>query len=82
MHKHRTVGHALTQGSANPALNNWNQEDKSMLCKPKKACAINILSANLTVSKRPGTSYRMKIHFAVFNHLYLLFPSMKLVETL
>ena len=38
--------------------------------------------ADLTVSKRPGTSYRIKIHFAVFNHLYLLFSFMKLVDTL
>ena len=38
--------------------------------------------ADLTVSKRPGTSYRIKIHFAVFNHLHLLFSFMKLVETL
>ena len=38
--------------------------------------------ADLTVSKRPGTSYRIEIHFAVFNHLYLLFSVVKLVETL
>ena len=39
--------------------------------------------ADLTVSKRPGTSYRIKIHFAVFNHLkYLSFSFMKLVGTL
>ena len=38
--------------------------------------------ADLTVSKRPGTSYRIQIHFAVFNHLYLLFSFVKLVETL
>ena len=38
------------------------------------------IAADLTVSKRPGTSYRIKIHFAVFNHLYLLFSFMKLVE--
>ena len=38
--------------------------------------------ADLTVSKKPGTSYRIKIHFAVFNHLYLLFSFMELVETL
>ena len=37
---------------------------------------------DLTASKRPGTSYRIKIHFAVFNHLYLLFSFMKLVKTL
>ena len=43
---------------------------------------ISSLPADLTVSKRPGTSYRIKIHFAVFNHLYLLFSFMKLVETL
>ena len=30
--------------------------------------------------KRPGTSYRIEIHFAIFNHLYLLFSSMKLIE--
>ena len=38
--------------------------------------------ADLTMTKRPGTSYQIKIHFAVFNHLYLLFSFMKLVETL
>ena len=38
--------------------------------------------ADLTVSKRPETSYQIEIHFAVFNHLYLLFSLMKLVETL
>ena len=30
--------------------------------------------ADLTVSKRPGTSHQIEIHFAVVNHLYLLFP--------
>ena len=30
--------------------------------------------ADLTVSKRPGTSNRIESHFAVFNHLYLCFP--------
>ncbi len=29
--------------------------------------------ADLTVGKRPGTSNRIEIHFAVFNHLYLCF---------
>ncbi len=29
--------------------------------------------ADLSVSKRPGTSNRIEIHFAVFNHLYLSF---------
>ena len=37
---------------------------------------------DLTLSKRFGTSYQIEIHFAVFNHLYLLFSFMKLVETL
>ena len=37
--------------------------------------------ADVTVSKRPGTSYRIEIHFAVFNRLYLLFSFIKLVET-
>ena len=36
--------------------------------------------ADLTVSKRPGTSSRIEIHFAVFNRLYLLFCFIKLVE--
>ena len=39
------------------------------------------LPADLTVSKRPETSYRVKIHFAVFNHLDLLFSFIKPVET-
>ena len=38
--------------------------------------------ADLTVSKRPGTSGRTEIHFAVFNHLYLCLSFMKLAETL
>ena len=37
--------------------------------------------ADLTVGKRPGTSYQIEIHFAVVNHLYLLFSFVKLVET-
>ena len=37
--------------------------------------------AGLTVSKRPGNSHQIEIHFAVFNHLYLLFSFVKLVET-
>ena len=37
--------------------------------------------ADLTVSKRPRTSYQIEIHFAVVNHLYLLFSLVKLVET-
>ncbi len=38
--------------------------------------------ADLTVSKRPGTSNRIEIHFAVFNHLYLCLSFMKLAKTL
>ena len=41
---------------------------------------INI-PADLTMGKRPETSYRTEIHFAVFNRLYLLFSFIKLVET-
>ena len=41
-----------------------------------------LIPADRTVSKRPGTSYRIKIHFVFFNHLYLIFSFMKLVETL
>ena len=37
--------------------------------------------ADLTVSKRPGTCYQLEIHFAVFNHLYLLFSFVNLVDT-
>ena len=37
--------------------------------------------ADLTVSKRPGTSYQIEIHFAVVNHLYFLFSLVNLVET-
>ena len=42
------------------------------------------LPADLTVCKRPGTSYQIEIHSAVFNHLVLitLFSFiMKLAET-
>ena len=38
--------------------------------------------ADLTVSKKSGTSYQIGIHLAVFNHLYLSFSFVKLVETL
>ncbi len=34
------------------------------------------------MSKRPGTSNRIEIHFDVFNHLYLCFSFMKLADTL
>ena len=37
--------------------------------------------ADLTLSNRLGTSYRIEIHFAVFNRLYLLFSFIKLVKT-
>ena len=33
-------------------------------------CFSSIYAADLTVSKRPGTSNRIEIHFAVFNHVY------------
>ena len=39
------------------------------------------LLADLTVSIRPGTNYQIEIHFAVVNHLYLLFSFVNLVET-
>ena len=42
-------------------------------------CMLTI--ADLTVSKGPGTSFRIEIHFAVVNHLYPLFSFVKLVET-
>ena len=44
------------------------------------ACAYNL--ADLSVRKRPGTSYQIEIHFAVVSHLYRLFSFVKLVETL
>ena len=37
--------------------------------------------ADLTVSKKAGTSFRTEIHFTIFNRLYLLFSFIKLVET-
>ena len=57
------------------------------LCLPAAVSAIHRsynrpLPADLTVSKRPGTSYQIEIHFAVFIHSHLLFSFMKLVETL
>ena len=33
------------------------------------------------LSKKPGTSFQMEIHFAVFNRFYFIFSFMKLVET-
>ena len=53
------------------------------ICTEKYRTSVRYFSlADLTVSKRPGTSNRIEIHFAVFNHLYLCFSSMKLVKTL
>ena len=42
-----------------------------------------IALADLTLSRRPGTSYQIEIHFAdrIVNHLYLLFSFVKCVET-
>ena len=54
------------------------QRTKHITCWQKKLH----FPADLTVSKRPGTIHRIEIHFGVFNHLYLLFSFMKLVETL
>ena len=45
------------------------------------ACTVlsnSIYLADMTVSKRPGTSDRIPIHFPVFNHLYPLFSVMML----
>ena len=69
-----------------------NHKNNSMSKKSKsKVTLAKVLSvtcigfikfpADLTVSKRPGTSYRIEIHFAVFSGLYLLFSFIKLVET-
>ena len=38
--------------------------------------------ADLTVSKKSGTSYQIGIHLDVVHHLYLSFSFVKLVETL
>ena len=43
--------------------------------------ATSLILADLTVSKTPGTSYKIEIHFAVVNHLYLLFSFVNLIET-
>ena len=47
---------------------------------------VNIFLRVESVTNYPAdltwTSYRIEIHFAVFNHLYLVFSFMKLVETL
>ena len=51
------------------------------LLKVKSTDFWAIYLADQTVSKRPGTSYQIEIHFAVVNHLYLLFSFVKLVET-
>ena len=53
-----------------------------IVCLYIHICMSSLVPADLTVSKRPGTSDRIKIHFTVFNHLYLLFSFMKLVKTL
>ena len=55
--------------------------------KPKTLFMANTLNlrsyrpADLTVRKRPGTSYPIEINFAVFNRLHLLFFFIKIVET-
>ena len=36
--------------------------------------------ANLTGSKRPGNSPRIKIHFSVFNHFFNIFFSFSLIS--
>ena len=46
-----------------------------------QCCLILLYLADLTVSERPGTNYRIEIRFAVFNRLCLLFSFIKLVET-
>ena len=43
--------------------------------------ALITYQSDLTVSKRPGASYQIEIHFAVVNHLYLLFSFVNLVKT-
>ena len=52
-----------------------------MLVWPETPIDGRILLAGLTTSKRPGTSCQIEMHFAVVNHLYLLFSFVKLVET-
>ena len=37
--------------------------------------------ADLTMSKRAGTSFQIEIHFTIFNRFYLLFSFTKRVET-
>ena len=37
----------------------------------KKQLQVSSILADLTVSKRPGTSCQIEIHSAVANHLYL-----------
>ena len=44
--------------------------------------SISQFPADLTVSKRPGTSYQIDIHFAVVNHLYLLFSFVSLIKNI
>ena len=53
------------------------------MSKPYKqfVCVKNIKLVGVTASTRPGTSYHIEIHFAVVNHLYLLFSFLNLVET-
>ena len=43
---------------------------------------LSVYPGDLTVSKRPGTSFRIEIHFTVFNRVYLLFSFIKLVKNL
>ena len=44
-------------------------------------CILREHPDNLIVSKRPGTSYQIEIHFAFGNHLYLLVSFLKVVGT-
>ena len=45
-----------------------------------RSLILHYIPADLTVSKRPGTSYRVEIRFAVSNRLYFLFSFIKLEE--
>ena len=65
-----TVGKMAQKRKTIQALAHVSFEEK---CSPTPA--------DLTVHKRPGTSHRIEIDFAIFDHLYLLFSFVRLVET-
>ena len=54
--------------------------DSNVLPVLKVNLTVFLIPADLTVSKKPGTSNRIEIRFSVFNRLYLLFSFINLLK--